>query len=271
MVYRAIFKKGPPLRSPRTGELTRGSFYFCKMLFSLASTHKPDYLAVAVDPRSRTYKRREWYPDYKGNRKPLPGVEQEEIDQQIDTIYKILDAIDVPVLYCDQYEADDIIATVVSKWKDHGFNFVVVSRDKDLHQLVSDRCSIFDSQENEWITPSDVERIWGFSPDRVTEVQTLMGDSVDNIPGIRGVGKKRAIALLKKFGTVEGLVEASETLSPSMQKAISEADLELTKKLVTLDTDLPLSLDPSSMCFDGFDMDGARPLFKKLGFREWSK
>lgn len=263
MIYRAIFKRGAPLTAP-SGEPTRGTYFFCRMLFSLIQEFKPAYLAMAVDgPRKKTWRRR-IFPQYKANR----GEDgpPEEVQIQFSRIVEIMRALGIPILEVEGHEADDVIATLVDACASPEVECVVCTRDKDLHQVIGPNCRMFDPQNDEWIDEAAVERRWGCPPSGVVEVQTLMGDTTDNVPGVYGVGAVKAKALVEEYGDVATIVKHEKELTPTVRKNLRAADLDLCRKLVELRTDLPIEITAVELEFNGFDMAAASPIFRRLGF-----
>ena len=266
-MYRALYKRGAPLTSS-SGEPTRGTYYFCRMLFSLVDHHKPEYMALVLDaPRDTTW-RRSIYPPYKDNRDK--GAISKEHLIQIKRIQQIIRMLGIAVVEAPTHEADDLIASLVDTCASDAVQCVIVTRDKDLHQLVSKNCIIYDPQDEVWIDEKKVYKHWGVTPRQVVEMQTLTGDRTDNVPGVVGIGPKKALQLVRSYGTVEKMVEAVDTLPPSIQKAFKSADLRMCRKLVELRRDAPLSVDSKDLEFNGFAMKKLRPLFRELGFRAWS-
>ena len=273
MTYRAIFKQGPVLSSP-TGEPTKGTFLFCKMLFSLVQELEPSYLVMASDvPRDETF-RRELYPEYKLNR-DKDGPPSEDVFIQVNRIREIVDSLGVPVLTIPPFEADDIIASLVSVCASRDVECVVASRDKDLHQVVGPNCRLFDPQTHEWIDEVVVENVWGLPASKVVEIQTLAGDTTDNVPGVRGIGKRKASQLIEKFGSAravwDGATNPTNGMQAWMRDVLIETDYDLCRRLVELRKDVPLNIDTDDIEFTGFDMKAARPIFDKLGFTQWTE
>ena len=267
MIYRAVLKHGPPLTSP-DGEPTRGTFYFCKMLFALVQEHKPAYLALAVDtPRKDTFRRR-LYPGYKASRDRGEGL-SEEVLLQIRRIEQIVNALGVPVIKVESFEADDVIASLVNICASEEVECVVCSSDKDLHQVVGKNCRIYDAMKSEWVSSRDVRSRWGVPPEKIVEVQTLAGDSTDDVPGVSGIGLKTATTFIQKYGSVAGVMEARSELTTSKREALEAADLNLCRQLVALRRDVKLAVSSDALAFNGFNMKKARPIFQKLGFRQW--
>lgn len=263
-IYRAVYVRGAPLSSP-TGEPTRGTFYFLKMLETLVRRLDPDFLVVALDGDRRRLVRRQIFPQYKQNR----GDEiPDEIMLQVKRIKQMISLLGVPTVTAPGWEADDVIATLVKGAKEC-VRITIVSRDKDLHQLLESGVAMYDPIGGEFTKEADVIERWGVPPDKVAEVQALCGDPTDCVPGVKGIGPGRATKLIKEYGSIEGLVEGLEDLPDKMQENFAAADLDLCLKLVRLVDDLYLEFDPedANLTFQGLDYERARPLFRKLGFK----
>lgn len=257
LIYRSIFRPGPPLTSPR-GEPTRGTYTFCQSLFAMFDKVDASYFCVALDSPRRSTFRRLMYPAYKAKREDPDGP-PEEVVIQLHRCVEIIDALRLPSFKVESFEADDVIATLVKRCASAEVECVVATRDKDMHQLVGPDCRLFDPTAGEWVGPLDVKQRWGVPADKVVEVMTLMGDSTDNIPGIKGIGKKKALALVKKYGTAEK--------ARKLENLCERPYLDLMRKLVKLRDDVPLDIDPDVLAFDGVKLQNAAPLFRKLGFR----
>tara|TARA_R100001460_G_scaffold27881_11_gene55952 strand:+ start:545 stop:1363 length:819 start_codon:yes stop_codon:yes gene_type:complete len=256
LIYRAIFRPGPPLTAPN-GEPTRGTYTFCATLFALIESLQPTYLALADDaPRKSTFRRRIW-PQYKANRERDAEGPPAEIVVQTARCKQIVKALGIPVIGAPTFEADDIIASLVEVCASDEVEVVIGSRDKDLHQLVGDACRLYDPADREWWDVERVEAKWGVRVDQIAEMQALMGDPTDNVPGIKGVGEKRARDAIIQHGTAAAFAE---------QAGHDLDHVALMRELVTLRRDVPLRVSASALEFDGFDMAAARPLFQSLGF-----
>lgn len=262
--YRAIHTKGADLRSP-SGEPTRGTYYFVRMLLKLVRERTPSHLAIALDDAREKLWRREWYPPYKADRSP----KDREVVVQVWRIRQIIDQLGIPTILAPGWEADDVLASFTRKYRKK--RMVLVSRDKDLHQLVSDRVSIYDPQADEDLDVLAVVEKWGgITPDRIPDVQALMGDSTDNVPGVPGIGPKRAKKLIREYGDLATMrAEGFEDVPPKLQDALIETDLDLMKKLVTLNDRLPVP-PLTEIRFRELSFDKARKMFRELGFKRWS-
>lgn len=275
-IYRAYYAPFRPLTSP-TGEPTRATYVFCSMMLKFFQDRRPEYIAFAADSAADKLKRKAIYPDYKITRKPGP----EDLPPQIARIMQIVQAMGIPILQIEGYEADDIIATAVdkfSKGQDAGpCDIVIVSRDKDLDQLLGESTSgqagghhvvMYDPLEDKTIDAAYILATKGYPADKAVEVQTLMGDATDNIPGIEGVGPKTAAQLVTKYGTVENIVAHADQLPPKLRERILAGSqiLKTSRQLVTLDRDVPIPLELEQFKWAGLDGAKIRPLFAELGF-----
>jgi DNA polymerase-1 len=264
-IYRAYYAPFRDLTSP-TGEPTRATFVFCQMLLSFIRGRKPTYLAMAVDGPAAKLLRRRLYPDYKITRKPAP----EDFHPQAKRIMEIVRKMGIPVLELEGYEADDILATAAARLASPALDVVLVSRDKDLDQLVGPHCTLYDPMKDEMIDAAAIESQKGYRPDQAVEVQTLTGDSTDNIPGVPGVGPKTAGRLIARYGTAEEVIAHADEQTPKLKENLqaAAATIELSRKLVTLDRNVPIELSLDAMRLDRIDGAAVRPVFAELGFNK---
>src|SRR5829696_4118681 len=187
-IYRAYFAPFRDLQSPVTGEPTKATFVFTQRLLNLIDQRKPDYLAMVIDAGDETVFRKEIYPEYKSNRKSRP----DDFLPQEQRILSIVRDIGIPIFVKPGYEADDLIATMAARLCNKDFDVYMVSSDKDLRQVVNDCTRMYDAYTDDVIDPIRLEEKYGFTPGEAVEIQTLMGDNIDNVPGIPGVGDKTA-------------------------------------------------------------------------------
>ena len=262
-IYRAYYAPFGDLTSP-AGEPTRATYVFCSMLLKFISQRRPRYLAMAVDGPAERLLRRRLYPAYKATRKPMP----EDLLPQVRRIRQIVEAMGIPILAAEGYEADDILATLAARLAGEETNVVLVSRDKDLDQLVGDHVVLYDSMKDRTIDAAAVLAEKGYRPDQAVDAQALMGDATDNVPGVPGVGPKTAARLIAQYGSLEGVVEHVSELSPKLREAIASAaaTLELARKLLRLDRDVPIDADLEALRFGGLAGEAIRPIFAELGF-----
>jgi DNA polymerase-1 len=215
---------------------------FCNMLYKLLTDmkdeHDPTHLAVIFDYSATTF-RNEIYSEYKANRPEPP----EDLRPQFPLVRDATRAFNLPCIEMDGYEADDLIATYARQVEADGGEAVIISSDKDLMQLVSDKVSMFDTMKNKHIGPDEVVEKFGLGPDHVIDIQALAGDSTDNVPGVPGVGVKTAAQLIEEYGDLETLLEKAEGIKQKKRREnlIEFADqARLSKELVTLKTDVPV-------------------------------
>ncbi len=261
-IYRAYFSHRGAMSSSITGEPTRAIHVFCRMLLNLIALRKPDYLAMAVDGPTEELDRRKTYPDYKVNRTPPP----DDFRPQADRILQIVKAMGIPVIAAKGFEADDLLATLADRFGADDLRVVMVSRDKDLDQLLNDNVFLYDPSKNELIDAAAIEADKGYRPDQAIAIQTLTGDSTDNIPGVRGIGPKTAVKLIAQYGTAEEVLAHADELRPQQRdNVLAFADqLPITRELVTLRRDLPLTLTLADLAFNGIRGEEARPILAEL-------
>jgi len=232
----------PPLTRKSDGLQLNAVLGFCNMLWKLLRDMKPDerptHLAVVFDKSEQTF-RTEMYPDYKAHRPEAPA----DLIPQFALIREAVKAFDLPCLEQAGYEADDLIATYVRQACEAGATATIVSSDKDLMQLVTDCVTMYDTMKDKRIGPAEVVEKFGVGPDKVIEVQALIGDSTDNVPGVPGIGVKTAAQLIGEFGDLETLLAQAGTIKQQKRREtlIEHADkARLSKVLVTLDQNVPL-------------------------------
>jgi len=267
-IFRAFF--AVPSLNHSTGLPTNAIFGFTNILLKFLKQHRPEYITVALDAGRETF-RNELFPGYKGNRPEAPA----DLIPQFPYFRRVLDALNIPLLELPGYEADDIIATLCRTLANQGCELVVVSSDKDLMQLVTEDIKLLDSAKDQWIGAAEVKIKFGVEPHRVVEVMGLMGDAVDAIPGVKGIGEKTASALIQEFGALENLfnrldeVDAMHLRGASRVRKILAAGKDaafLSRNLATVRRDLPLDIRLEQLKFTGYDQEKARALFTELEF-----
>lgn len=242
LVYRAYFALQRAAMTTRDGHPTGVVFGFASTLLRLFEHYHPHYLAAAFDSREKTF-RHELFTDYKANREAPP----EELIAQLDDIFELLAAFGIPVLKLPGYEADDLIGTASRRFED-SCRVHIVTPDKDLSQLVHDGTTILkparNQQELQPFGPAEVVEQHGVEPSRFIDYLALTGDTSDNIPGAKGIGPKTAAKLVNQYGSLEGIYENLDKLTPKVRKSLEEfsARRELVRELVTIRTDLALDL-----------------------------
>ncbi len=262
-IFRAYFA------NPR---LKNGAAYtFTRLLLQLLEQHKPTHLACVFDTPEPTF-RHIIYPEYKANRAEMP----EDLRPQIPMIRQLVAALSIPIVELHGYEADDVLATLARESAAHGLPSVIVSPDKDLLQLVDDdlHIQVLNTKDGEvWHDREGVKARMGVWPEQVVDFLSLVGDASDNVKGVPGIGEKGAALLLEKYGTLAGVIAAKAELKPKQREGLETAAqwLDLTKRLVTVVTDLTLPLHPADLAYPGVDEAKARETFKELGFQGLTK
>ena len=243
-IFRAYHALRTPITRKSDGLQLNAVFGFCNMLWKLLrdmkEEDKPTHLAVVFDLSEKTF-RTEMYPDYKAHRPDPP----DDLRPQFPLIREAVHAFDLPCLEQRGFEADDLIATYVRQACEAGATSTIVSSDKDLMQLVNDRVIMFDDMKDKKIGRAEVIEKFGVPPDKVIEVQALIGDSTDNVPGVPSIGQKTAALLINEYGDLETLLKRAGEIKQDKrrQAIIDNADkARLSKKLVTLDTNVKLDV-----------------------------
>jgi len=235
-IFRAFHGLPPMTRAD--GTPVNAVYGFTKMIMKLIEDTDADHIAVIFDKARKTF-RSDIYPEYKAHRPPPP----DELIPQFALVREATEALNVPAISLEGYEADDIIATYAREAAEQGAEVTIVSSDKDLMQLVNERVTMFDAMKNKVIGAEQVFEKFGVGPEKVIEVQALAGDSSDNVPGVQGIGVKTAAQLLDEYGDLESLLErAGEIKQPKRrEKLLEQADMaRISRKLVTLRDDVPL-------------------------------
>ena len=262
-IFRAYYAPFRELTSP-AGEPTRATYVFTVMLLGLIRQRRPDYLVVALDSPRESLDRSGLFPQYKATREAPP----EDLIPQAERIEQIIRALGIPVWKGGGHEADDYIASAAAQLASPDIQVVMVSRDKDLDQALGAHVVMYDPMKDEMIDPEVLMATKGYGPDKAIEIQTLTGDSTDNIPGVRGIGPKTAAKLIARYGTAADVVAHADELTPKQREnVLAFADqMATTRRLVTLRTDVPLP-DPLDACaFHGVEARGVLPIFTDLGF-----
>jgi len=269
-VFRAFYAPMERLRSPG-GFPTKVPYVFANMLRKLAKDWSPDYLAVVFDLPGPTF-RDELYDKYKAQRPPMP----EDLSVQLPMVRRLCDAMRLPVVTREGYEADDVIGTLSRQAGEQGLEVFIVTADKDMLQLVRDHVPgggsirVFNPGKGDLLADEKkVEELVGVPAERVIDVMALMGDSIDNIPGAKGIGEKGAKELIQKYGSAEAaLKNAKEVTSKRWREALENSRdmVMLSKKLATIETHAPLELDLKALEPQEPDAEALRGLYGEFGF-----
>ncbi|KKK96164.1 hypothetical protein LCGC14_2665510, partial [marine sediment metagenome] len=261
-IYAAYYAPMRPLTSP-SGEPTKASYIFTTALLGLIDRNAPDMLVVTMDSKAPSF-RCKIYPEYKAHRSPMP----EDMPVQIQRIEEILNAMKIPVLRLDGYEADDIIGTLSTQASLQGIDTYICSKDKDMLQLLDEHVSTYDIKKDKKTTPQSLQEDMGVTPEQFLDCLALQGDTADNIPGIPDVGPKTALDWIKKYGSIDNLyAHADEIKGKRGDNLRSSKDLAfLCKELVTIDRNTPIEIDFDSFAVSEPDKQTLGRLFTELGF-----
>ena len=267
-LFRAYYAPFRDLTSPG-GEPVKAVYVFTQMLLNIVRNERPDYLAVAFDVSDATTLRKGFYPEYKANRERSP----EDLQVQYERIREVIDAFGLPVFELEGYEADDLIATIAERLKGEEVELRVGSKDKDLHQLLSHKVKLWDPSKGDLLDDVTLRAEKGYGPEQAVEIQALVGDPVDNVPGARGVGVKTAVRLIDEYGTAEVAIANADRLTPKLREnLLAHAEqLALTRRLVTLARDAPIEFDLAACALRAPDAARLRELFDALGFRAFAE
>lgn len=258
----------PDLRNAK-GEPTGALYGVVNMLRKLVSDHKAEYAACIFDARGKTF-RDDLYPDYKSHRPPMP----EDLAAQIEPIHRAVRALGWPVLAIEGVEADDIIGTLACRAAEHDVNTIVSTGDKDLAQLVNSHVSLVNTMSGEYLDVAGVRNKFGVDPDRIVDYLMLVGDTVDNVPGVTKVGPKTAVKWLAEHGSIEAIVAAADQVKGVAGANLREAipNFPLTRELLTVkcDCDLAGHIDGlADLVWRPLDEPTLVSLYDNYGFRSW--
>jgi 5'-3' exonuclease len=267
-IFRAYFALPPQASS--SGLPTNAVYGFTQMMLKLLRQHQPDYMAVALDATRKTF-RNELFPGYKSKRLQPPP----ELVPQLPYVRKVLDVLNILALELGAYEADDLIATLCKKMANEECDITIVSTDKDLMQLVGKGVKLRDGSRERWIGVDEVKAKFGVAPEKLVDVVGLMGDAVDNIPGVKGIGRKTAIALIQEFRSLENLFDHLDQIdnmelrgAARIRKALAEEKTAafLSRHLATVRSDVPLDIRLEELRCRAPDREKMRTLFTELTF-----
>ncbi len=265
LCYRAYFAfiKNPLVNS--RGQNTSAIFGFARMILSLIKEQSPEYFAVAFDPPSKSFRFR-IYEEYKANRQKMP----DDLRSQIDEIKNLVKEIGIPVIESSDFEADDILGTMAKKYASPLLDVYLVTGDKDAYQLLDENVKIYANKKGiadyEIYDKNNIVEKTGLKPEFIIDYMALMGDSSDNIPGVRGIGEKTALKLISEHSTLENIYTNIESIKGKTKTLLEEGkDMAfLSRKLVTIRTDVPLDLALEDLSFNGINTEKALDYFKSL-------
>src|SRR5215471_18491721 len=248
------------------GRPTNAVYIFVTMLRKLINEQHPEYIAASFDLPGRTF-RDDLVSDYKANRAPMP----DELAEQIPMVHAACEALGVPILTSERYEADDVIGTLAEKATAAGFEVVIVTGDKDFFQLVRDGITVYNpKEEGTWYDANGVKDKFGVTPGQVVDVLALMGDTIDNIKGVPGIGDKGARELIAQYGTLENLLaHAGEIKNKRYREGLlgHADDARQSQVLARIHTDVPVPFEAAALRYRGATRERCFQIFNELGFR----
>ena len=263
--YHARARTGAPPMRTSTGLSTEVVFIFSNMLRKLTRTYHPEYMVAVFESLGKTL-REEQYAEYKANRAETP----EDLIQQVPYVRRLIEALRIPIVQYAGFEADDVIGTLSRQASAAGCEVVIVSSDKDLMQLVTDRVLMLNpAKDDTWYDPAKVKEFMGVEPSQVADLLALKGDAVDNIPGAPGIGDKGAKDLIAQFGSVEAALDRANEVTRKMYRESLENNrerIELSKRLATVDCNVPVEFHLTEHAVQEPDPEQLKPLLKELEF-----
>ncbi len=275
IIYRAFFAMIARPLTTRRGENTSAAWGVTNFLLRLLERHRPDFLAWVHDVGESF--RHQTYPAYKATREKLTEELQQDFDRAVERIKQILAAFGVPIVGLEGYEADDVIGTLAAAGRKQGLQVVIVSGDKDFYQLIEPGIALLNpgrggpaAVDEHWVDQSNAGERLGVPPERVVDYLALVGDTSDNVPGVKGVGEKTALELIKTFGNLDAILSGADRIPGKRPREAlqQQADLaRLSRDLVTIKRDVPLSLDLAALRVRTPDIATLSELFTELEFR----
>src|ERR1035437_3951397 len=253
-----------------TGLATEAVFIFNNMWRKLAKQYEPAYMAAVFESEEPTLRLQE-FADYKANRVETPP----DLLEQIPAVRRLLEAMRIPVVESAGYEADDVFGTLARRAEQGGYEVVIVSSDKDMMQLVTERVAMLNpAKDDEWYDPEKVKTFLGVRPDQVADLLALKGDAVDNIPGAPGIGDKGAKDLIERFGSLDAALERAaevekKTYRESLQNHVEQ--IRMSKQLATISTDVPVEFSAERVKAQAPDPALLKAIYKEMEFHSLLK
>ncbi|HEX7028281.1 MAG TPA: 5'-3' exonuclease H3TH domain-containing protein, partial [Gammaproteobacteria bacterium] len=263
-LYRA-FHSLPPL-STANGEPTGAIYGVLSMLRKLRNDYQPRQMAVIFDAKGPNF-RHELYPEYKATRPAMP----EDLQVQIEPLHNIIQAMGFPLLCVPGVEADDVIGTLAANAHNRGQRVVISTGDKDMAQLVNSDITLVNTMTGNVLNPETVVEKFGVAPEQIIDYLTLVGDSVDNVPGVDKVGPKTAVKWLQEYGSLDGVLQNADAIKGKVGENLKAAreHLPLSKKLVTIDCDVSLDFSPEDLEIKAADRNELHKWFRRFEFKTW--
>ena len=263
-LYRAFHAM--PSLSNSAGEPTGATYGMANMLRKILEDYEPEHLAVIFDAKGKTF-RDDMHPEYKANRPPMP----EELREQIPVINELIEALGIPVLVIPLVEADDVIGTLTKRAKMEGLPSLISSGDKDLAQLVDEQVTMVNTMDGAVLDPAGVVGKWGVPPNLIIDYLTLVGDTVDNVPGVPKVGPKTAVKWLEAYASLDGVIEHADEIKGKVGENLRASldHLPLSRELVTIKCDVELEVSAESLRLKPPDEEKLQAIYSRLEFRAW--
>ncbi|WP_019595154.1 DNA polymerase I [Thioalkalivibrio sp. ALM2T] len=263
-LFRA-FHALPPLTAP-DGAPTGAMIGVANMLRKLRADYGPEHMAVVFDAKGKTF-RDDIYPEYKATRPPMP----DELAAQIEPLHELVRAMGLPLLCVGGVEADDVIATLADQAARAGHAVVISTGDKDLAQLVDDRITLVNTMSGVTLDPDGVREKFGVAPEQIVDYLALMGDSVDNVPGVDKVGPKTAAKWIAKYGDLDTILEQADDIGGKIGENLRAATdrLPTSRELITVKRDVPLDVGPDDLAIQEPDHDRLLEMVRRYGFTRW--
>ncbi|HPP55620.1 MAG TPA: DNA polymerase I [Anaerohalosphaeraceae bacterium] len=261
-IYAAYYAPMRPLTSP-SGEPTKAVFVFTTALLSLIEREKPDYLVVAMDSKTPSF-RVKLYPEYKAHRPPMP----EDMPSQIQRIEQILEAMQIPVVRVEGYEADDVIGTLAAKASQAGVEAYICSKDKDMLQLLDEWICTYDIKTGQRYDLKQMLEEFHLTPQQFVDVLALQGDTADNIPGVPDVGPKTALQWIQQYGSLENLYAHADEIGGKRGENLRKfkEQVFLSRQLVIIHRQVPIEFDKKAFARKEVDREKLAQVFAELGF-----
>ena len=246
------------------GEPTGAIYGIINMLRKILADYEPDFFAVIFDAKGKTF-RNDLYAEYKAHRPPTP----DDLVCQIKPIHEVIRAQGIPLIIIKGVEADDVIATLAIQAQNHGLKTIISSGDKDLTQIVNQNITVINTMSDLTLDSAGVVEKYGVPPERIVDYLALVGDSVDNVPGVKKVGPKTAIKWLSEYGTLDGIVEHAAEIKGKVGEYLRDGleQLALSKELVTLKTDVTLEFTPEDLIRERPDINNLKEQYQRWEFR----
>ena len=263
-LYRAFHAM--PSLSNAAGEPTGATYGMANMLRKVMEDYEPVHLVVIFDAKGKTF-RDDMYPEYKANRPPMPA----ELREQIPVIHELIEALGIPILVIPQVEADDVIGTLTKTATAQGFPSLISSGDKDLAQLVDEQVTMVNTMDGAVLDRQGVVAKWGVPPSLIIDYLTLVGDAVDNVPGVAKVGPKTAAKWLETYGSLDAVIAHADEIKGKVGENLRASldHIPLSRELVTIKCDLELNVSYEDLRLQPPDGEKLRTLYTRLEFRAW--